>query len=123
METVLKLLLAMAHAFGWHPEKSFANYVLRRKERFVRRWRERTPPRIEEGLGVKWVKRWKRWEAVWYADPDLVRPGYPIEKYRLWRGRAKDLNPVEAQQICRFAMALKDESEVWRNGGIQQHSY
>lgn len=112
-DALIRFFLAVAHACGWHPEKQFAQFLMRRQQRIVTWWRDRKPPRIEQGFGVRWTRLKNGWAASWHANPDLVKQGYLPKRVPLWRGPTRDISPAAAAYICDTAIVLQTEMHEW----------
>lgn len=83
---------------------------------------DRSPPKIENAPGLKWLRRKTGWEARWRARLDLVRKGYQTKSVPLWKGEwiGDEPDAASTSYIVDQCKRLQAEMLVWARGGVPQ---
>lgn|SRR5215211_2195948 len=109
-----RAFVAIAQAFGWHPEKQFQKYArafAQRVRAVYRRCREGRPPVVKSTPGLVWhfMKNGK-WQAEWHARDKK----YPYKRLRLWQGTIEELGPMARKWLSEKCWDLEGDFEAWQ---------
>jgi hypothetical protein len=102
--------LAVAHLYGWYPEKILAAWVVVTNKR-VRNLiggliiRFERAPIVPDAPGLVWKRRKDGWLAIWKARPDAIKRGYPTKQRRI--AVVEKCSPVEKEFISDICTALQ----------------
>ena len=103
--------LAVAHIYGWHPEKILAARIVEINKRVANQVGRlivcfQTPPIVPDAPGLVWKRRKDGWVAIWSARQDIVKRGY-FPKRRILAIVAKNCSSVEKEWISDRCMDLQ----------------
>jgi hypothetical protein len=112
---VSRAALAIAHLYGWYPEKKLAEGIVAINERlgnligrlFVR---FEKPPIVPDAPGLVWKRRKDGWMAIWKPRPEVVKRGYLIKRMRLALVETgRECSPVQRQWISDRCIHLQHD--------------
>lgn len=111
---VSRAALAIAHLYGWYPEKMLAAGIAAINGRvgnligpLIGRFER--PPIIPDTPGLVWKRRKDGWLAIWKPRPEVLKLGYPIKRIRLALVEIGKCSPVQRQWISDRCIHLQHD--------------
>lgn len=81
-------------------------------------------PKIADAPGLRWRQRKGGvLVALWIARLNMVKRGYRPETQELWRGRADELDDIDAVRIQAECIRLQDEMSHFLSGGHRMPTF